>query len=256
MTEQVYFEQPLSERIRTFLRLELLFEQIQHHLKGTTDWDARATLATLNDIWSAFGRADLKTEILKELERQTATLARMESNPGVDRKRLGEILDRLDLLTDRLFSQAGQPMAIFKKHDLLSALRQRSTIPGGTCTFDLPGFHLWMQQPTEQRTEQMRGWLGHVNTIELAIAMVLQLTRGSSTPTREVAGDGTFQRNLDPTMPCQLIRVAIPADAPYFAEISGGKHRFSVRFMEQPDFAERAFQTSDDVPFELTTCVL
>jgi len=180
----------------------------------------------------------------------------MENNPGVDRDRLGEILDRLDLLTDRLFSHAGQPMSQFKKHDLLSSLRQRSTVPGGTCTFDLPGYHLWMQQPAALRTEAITGWIEQVNTLELAISMVLQLTRGSSTPTSEVASDGFFQRSLDPSMPCQLIRVGIPAQLAYFAEISGGKHRFTVRFMSQPNFAERATQTDNPVPFELTCCVL
>lgn len=256
MTEQVYYEQPLNERIRTFMRLELLFQQVHHHLAGDTVWDARATLSTMNDIWSAFGRADLKTEILKELERQTATLARMESNPGVDRERLNKILDRLDLLTDRLFSHAGQPMAQFKKHELISGLRQRSTIPGGTCTFDLPAFHLWLQQPAKRRTAQMQAWVDQVSTIQLAVEMVLQLTRGSSTSVAETAREGFFKRTLDASLPCQLIRVALPAGVPYFAEISGGKHRFTVRFLEQPDCAERAVQTGHDVPFELTCCVL
>ncbi|MEO6696795.1 MAG: cell division protein ZapD, partial [Gammaproteobacteria bacterium] len=34
MAEKITYEQPLNERIRTFLRLEFLFQQIQHTLQG------------------------------------------------------------------------------------------------------------------------------------------------------------------------------------------------------------------------------
>ncbi|MDX1594972.1 MAG: cell division protein ZapD, partial [Gammaproteobacteria bacterium] len=240
MHNRVYYEQPLNERIRTFLRLEMLFQQAWHHLHGDSLWDSRAALNALDDICNVFGRSDLKTEVLKELERQTATLARMERSPGVDRERLGEILDELEVLTDRLYGLSGQPGATLKNHELLGSIRQRSTIPGGTCAFDLPAFHLWLQRPAEERTAELKSWLAVFSPIQQAVELVLRLTRHSATPTQEEATDGFFQRNLDPNLPCQMIRVGVDGDADCYAEISGGRHRFTVRFMAQRKLSERA----------------
>ena len=77
-----------------------------------------------------------------------------------------------------------------------------------------------------------------------------------ATPTAEEAPEGFFQRNLDPNLPCQMIRVAVPGDAGCFAEISGGRHRFTVRFLSQPKLAERAVQVDQPIQFELTCCIL
>jgi cell division protein ZapD len=49
--------------------------------------------------------------------------------------------------------------------------------------------------------------------------------------------------------------VSVPVDIPCFAEISGGKHRFTVRFMEMKDF-DRPFQTTRDVAFLLNCCAI
>ena len=82
---KVIYEQPLSERVRTFLRLEYLFNEFFARLEGPTLWDSRNALASLLDILNIFNRTDLKTEVMKELERQMSTLAALEHAPGVDR---------------------------------------------------------------------------------------------------------------------------------------------------------------------------
>ena len=256
LQNRIYYEQPLNERIRTFLRLEMLFQQAWYHLHGENIWDSRAALAALDDICNVFARSDLKTEVLKELERQTSTLARMERSPGVDRGRLGEILDELEVLTDRLYGLNGQPGVTLKNHELLGSIRQRCTIPGGTCAFDLPAFHHWLHEPTADRATELKAWLSAFGPIQQAIELALRLTRHSATPTQEEATDGFFQRNLDPNLPCQMIRVGVPGDAGCFAEISGGRHRFTVRFLEQPEPAERPVQATRPVAFDLTCCIL
>ena len=74
VTTTIIYEQPLNERIRAFLRLEFLFAQSAQHLRDDSQWGSRCTLSSLLDILSIFGRTDLKTEVLKELERHSSTL--------------------------------------------------------------------------------------------------------------------------------------------------------------------------------------
>ena len=256
MSQKVIYEQPLNERIRAFLRLEFLFQQVRHHLAGTSPWDSRATLASLLDIMSIFGRSDLKTEVMKELERHTTTLARLEQSPDVDRTQLTELLDEMDRLIDQLHAHNGPVGAHLKSNEFLSAIQQRSSIPGGLCDFDLPAFHFWLERPAQERLRDLTAWLDTFDAIGRGIQLIMRLTRGSNLFREQVAAKGFFQRTLDPNIPCQMVRVAVPAGSPYYAEISGGRHRFSVRFMRQASTSERATQTPEDVPFELSCCVI
>jgi cell division protein ZapD len=73
------FEQPLTERMRTFLRVEFLFEQALYHAKDPTDYGTRAAVASLLEILTILGRGDIRTDVLKELERHAETLGRYRS---------------------------------------------------------------------------------------------------------------------------------------------------------------------------------
>jgi cell division protein ZapD len=254
--DKLIYEQPLNERIRSFLRLEFLFQQVRHHLEGSTEWDSRSALSSMLEIMAIFGRSDLKSEVMKELERHTATLARLEQNPEVDSTQLSGLLADLDVLNDQLHAISGPIGARLKTHEFLNTVQQRSAIPGGTCDFDVPEFHFWLQRSADDRLRDLGSWLETYDVIGRAIHLILRLTRESTLFRRQTAAEGFFQKGLDPNVPCQLVRVALPADTKYFAEISGGRHRFTIRFMEQPSVNERATQTRDDVDFELACCII
>jgi len=252
---QVIYEQPLNERVRTFLRLEFLFAQIEHTLMGKSAWDSRATLASLIDVLNILSRTDLKSEIIMELERQITNLSPLEDSPNVDRVKLGQILDEMDLVVDQLHATQGQIGQHLRQNEFINSIKQRSSISGGACGFDLPAYHFWLQQPSETRLQNLQQWLSAFDNIRSSINLILHLIRDSSSPKKETAVGGFFQQSLDINAPYQLIRVTLPAACPYFTEISGGKHRFTVRFMEM-SLDERPAQTSSNVDFELTCCMI
>jgi len=252
---QITYEQPLNERVRTFLRLEFLFAQIDHVLMGDSAWDSRAALASLIDILNILSRTDLKSEIIMELERQIANLTPLEDSPNVDRAKLGQILDEMDLVVDRLHATQGQIGQHLRQNEFINSIKQRSSISGGTCGFDLPAYHFWLHQPSQIRIEHLQQWLSAFNNIRSSINLILHLIRDSASPKRETAIGGFFQQSLDINAPYQLIRVTLPSDCPYFTEVSGGKHRFTIRFMEM-SFEERPTQASSNIDFELACCMI
>lgn len=251
----IIYEQPLNERIRIFLRLEFLFAQIDQTLYGELALESRTALAHLIDILNIFNRSDLKTEVIIELERQMANLTRLENSPDVDHDMLNEILDEMDLLADRLHATQGQIGQQLRQNEFICSIKQRSSISGGTCDFDLPAYHFWLQQMPDNRINELQHWLSEFDTVSAAIKLILQLVRDSASPSDETAVRGFFQQALDSNLPYQLIRVALTETSGHFAEISGGKHRFTIRFMTT-DFAGRPTQTDDDVDFILTSCVI
>ena len=253
--QTIIFEHPLNERVRNFLRLELLFQQAGHFLEGETIWDSRHLVTTLMDVLELFGRMDLKTEIIKELERYATSLTALAERPGVDHGRLDAILERLHELSNRLHSTAGQPGQELQEDPLLAAIRQRSAIPGGTCAFDLPLYHHWLHRPLPERLETQQAWYATLDPVRESVELLLRLLRNSAEPSLELAEGGALQRNLDPATPFQLLRVILPADSPYFAEVSGGRHRFTIRFLAPQD-GGRPAPAEEDIRFQLTCCAL
>lgn len=250
------YEQPLSERIRTFLRLEHLFAKAEHALMSIDPWSSRATLEAIIDIMAVVGRADLKKELIKELERHAATLQGLSRNPNVDPTRLKDVLDAVKGQLASLRSHENSWGQELRDDELLSTVRQRSSITAGTCNFDLPALHYWLQASADQRVDDLRRWLRSFDLLNNSVALCLKLVRESAIATHELAQSGFFQRTLETSTPCQMIRVCLIDDARCFPEISAGKHRFTVRFMSLAATRERPSQTDADVEFDLHCCVI
>lgn len=251
----ITYEQPLNERMRTFLRLEDLFIQTRHTLVGQAVWDSRATLASILEILNIFERGDLKAEVIKELERHNTNLIRLQNSPNVDHQRLATVLQQLQNHTQRLHQQTSRIGQRLRNIDLLITVRQRLVIPGGTCNFDLPVYHYWLQQPVEKRISDLDDWLSEFEAIEQAINLILELTRHSGSPSLEYATAGFFQKPLEPQIPFQLVRVTVGLDYPMFPEVSAGRHRISIRFLSAAE-GQRPVQTNETIPFSLCCCVI
>ncbi len=255
MNTTITYEFPLNERIRVFIRLEQLFQQFNHFLTGETVADKRAALSALLDIMTIFRRNDLKSEILKELDRHANVLNKIANNQSVDTKKLEELLSQLNQTSKKLYATNGKIGTQVMESDLFQSIAQRSSIPGGTCSFDLPEFHYWLEQDEAIRLRDMEHWISPFADIRVAIDLILNFIRNCSSPTQEIAEAGFFQFLLDTNQPHQLLKVTLDKSIRCFAEISGGKHRCTIRFMVPSPDNKRPTQSPDDIPFSLTRCL-
>ncbi len=256
MSDQLIFEQPLNEHIRTFLRLEHLFGQFHQHLNHSSAWDTHSAVKALLDIMSMLGRGDIKRETIKELERQNTNLQSFIEIPGINHGKLSHLIqDQQDCLKE-LHDISGNIGHELQQNELLNAVRQRLSMPGGLCDFDLPLYAHWLNQPHERRYDILQKWFEPFTTLNSAINLILQVIRESTDAIDEVASDGFFQKNLDTNLTCLLIRVILPNDTKVFPEISAGKHRFTIRFLKSTDPSHRPEQEKSDIDFKLACCIL
>lgn len=252
----ITYEQPLSERIRSFLRLEFLFSRAVHLIDDPDPWACRTLIEVIIDVMAVMSRSDLKKELIKELERQAATLDALARNPNVDQERLADVLAEVKGLLVTMRGLESVPGQELRNDELLSAVRQRTSIPAGTCDFDLPAYHFWLQSPAETRVQILNQWLGSFDLLREAVSLCLRLVRESALASRETAPRGFYQETLEGTTPCQMIRVTLPSSSACYPEVSAGRHRFTVRFMHPGDGASRPVQTDDDIDFSLHRCII
>ena len=92
----ITYEYPLSERIRTLLRLEDLFERAAHFFSKEDSLAHHAALLTLFEILEVAGRADLKSDLMQELERQKQVLLALRNNPQIAENVLQQVISDID----------------------------------------------------------------------------------------------------------------------------------------------------------------
>ena len=251
----VIYEHPLNERLRFFLRLEFLFRQARHSMRGEAVWDSHNTLTTLLEILNIVSRIDIKTEVIKELDRISGTLNALTETPDINHETLGQLLAAMSGFKSQLHSMEGPLAQELRENELFKLVIQRSSIPGGLCDFDLPQYRHWLKSGSETRIENLRYWLSTLDTLRLSVELMLKLIRESADPVPQIAEHGNYQQTLATSTPYQMIRVWLPEQSPYFVEVSAGRHRLTARFMEANSSA-RPTQTTDKVDFHISCCAL
>ncbi len=253
---RLLYEHPLNERSRTLLRLSHLFDQFEHNHKAADPWQSRLALQALLEVGAILARADIKSEFIKQIDQQRQALERLTSRRGVDQATLGRVLDDLAATRQRLQQAPGHLGKQLRNHDFLKSVAQRFTIPGGSFEFDLPQLHLWLHRPPARRAAELENWRREVALVADATELLLGLLRNSADPRPQVAESGFYQQNLEPQKrEVEMIQVSLEADLDLYAEISGNKHRFCIRFMEGGAL-DSPTTTEKTVPFELKTCAL
>jgi len=250
----ITYEYPLNERIRTLLRLEDLFERSRHFVARSEPHDHHMALLTLFEIMEVAGRADLKSDLLQELERQKQVLMSFKNNPDIAEEALSSVIRDIEQAAQALFSMTGKIGQYLRENDWLMSIKQRTGIPGGACEFDLPSYHYWLHRPAAERTGQLAAWTGPLYPLRDGTAIILRILRESGKPQAHSAVQGTFQQMLGGKT-AQMLRLRLDQANPVVPEISANKYVLNIRFMAQTD--DPRPRTADwDVGFELTFCNL
>jgi cell division protein ZapD len=248
------YEQPLNERMRTFLRLEFLYKQLLYHSEQNSSWSSRGSISSLLDIVAILSRGDVRGDVLKELERQIFLLDRLRQADQIDEQRLHGVMQNLQQMRGSLNAVGPKYLQILRDDEFLNAIRHRSSIPGGTCAFDIPEYSHWLRQAFPRRSADIVNWMAAVQPLCESVAGLLWLVRNSKQPVRQIATGGVYQHSMKRDNTTSLVRLSLPADSGLYPEISGGQHRFTVRLMRWDDNDNRPVQTDTDIEFELVIC--
>lgn len=249
----ILYEYPFNERIRTYLRLEQLFFRLGELIPGESTLNHHYVIATLFEVMDVASRADLKAELVRDLERQKQVMQGFQGNPAVAEEVLLNVLAHFDKCLDGLRNQGtriGQPLA---ENEWLMNIRSRISIPGGTCSFDLPAYYAWQQADAESRREDLLRWSQVFHPLADSVSLLLRILRDSGPAQKVLAPAGQYRQSLPAGRTFQLLRLEIDRSLRLVPEISGNRLVVSIRFLLQ-DKTGRAHATQQDTTFTLTLC--
>jgi len=249
----ILYEYPFNERIRTYLRLEHLLRRLGELAARSQAVDHHYAIQTLFELMDVGSRSDLKSELMKDIERQKQVLNAYRDNPAILPQALDEFIARLDASFVALNTDTGRVGHGLAENDWLMTVRNRMGIPGGTCEFDLPSYHEWLNRAPESRQRDLAQWSGEFAPLRSALAMLMKLLRDSGMPQKVIALGGQYQQSLPQGRGYQLLRLRLDAAPGLVPEISGNRLLFSVRLLRRGEDG-RLQATGLDMPLEVTLC--
>ena len=253
MAVLVLYEYPFNESIRTMLRLEHLFDRLGQLMARDTPLDHHFALVTIFEIMDVASRADLKSDLLKELERHKVQLNSYRGNPAIAEELLDEVVGRIDHAYGGLIKLAGKAGHSLTTNEWLMSIRSRISIPGGTCEFDLPAYYTWQHFLPMRRRNDLMQWTATLMPLAEGLNVLLSLLRDSGVPHKVAAAAGQFQQSLGAGRVYSLLRMRIDPSLGLIPEISGHRLMISIRLMRQ-DEDGRLKPAQQDASFELTLC--
>jgi len=245
------YEHPLNEKTRLFMRLSYLIKRFNFHLENPTPESCQAAIVVLLELYNLSSRLDVKNAALHVLDVQTQAVRMAEGVEGIDTTRVARILEKLEEKSKRLYSFRGQLGQHLKTHNFLNILKQRASIAGGINDLDVPLFNHWMNQPEENRVVDLRAWARPYVIAYEAVELLMDLIYQGIQTSEEVAPGGFYQATLSHEVDYQIISIGLEDDVEIYPEISAGKQRFSIRFVDASNLEEKGKQIIEDVNFTL-----
>ncbi|MBT0724302.1 cell division protein ZapD [Rosenbergiella sp. S61] len=242
----ITFEYPLNEKMRSWLRVEHLLQQLAASNNGSSPEACLLFLRTLTELLDIFERSELRADLLKELEKQQGKLHQWLTVPDIDVQAVNQLISELSTHSHKV-NVAPKFGTTFKEDRFIGQLRQRLSIPGGYCNFDTPTLHLWLHLPLEKRQAQLNQWYSGLEALHLSLQAILHLIRQSGRFNEVQAHQGFYQHSAEDK---DLIRITLNSDDEIYPQVSGHKARFSIRFFP--------LENDDRVPeillFQLACC--
>ncbi len=250
----IRYEYPFNERIRTLLRLEDLYEKLNYFVAQTDARQHHTAMLTLFDILEVATRADLKSDLIQEMERQKQILLPLRNNPAISEQALDEILRTIESTLTQLHGMTGKFGQHLRENEWLMAIKQRTSIPGGVCEFDLPAYHYWLHLDAQTRQNDFHTWLSPLRPIADGLSVVLKLLRESGQSSQQTAKHGVYQQMLGGKI-AQMVQITLDSNLPCVPEISANKYALNVRFLSS-SVSQRGSTCEQDLAFTLTFCNL
>lgn len=249
----VKYEHPLNEKIRTFLRIEYIWQQLENSLQLENGANCISSLQNLLQLLEINERQDLKSETIKYTDKLIVKFHKIRNQTDVDADKVDDIIEDLAITLNKIKSVVGKLSAGLCSNEWLSMIRQKVLVPGALSPSDLPFLHYWQKFPLNQRLQQLADWQLAFEPLVQSIQKILYFTRKTSNIYEVSSLNGNYQKIMDTQFEPQLITVEIPAKLNTYPEISGNRSRIAIRFL-QTDLIHKSVLFDNNFDFKLAVC--
>ncbi len=228
----INFDYPFNERIRSYLRLEHLFERFFFFALNDHDHLNEMSIFFLLHIIEISDRTDFKNSILKDLEKYNLFLSNLREHSDVSQHKLESMLFNIKNIFSNLTAIHGKLGQVFRDDNLLNTMRNRLSSFGHIVQSDIQLFHFWRKKPRKDRLEDLKIWAKLIEPMYQGLRITLQLLRDSGNYKNARTTSGEYKNLLDGRF-CQLMSIQIDSKYQVYPEIIVNKHVVWIQFFNQ-----------------------
>lgn len=255
-TTGTLYEFPLRDATRLLLRLEVLGQQLKHARRQRgRERNRIAAHAVLSALDLVF-REDLRAHLLQQIYYLQRNYEILRAREDIHQEGLKVVLAELEEFRDELAQLNANEVRTLRFDPVISALRQRDSVTDAVMAVDLPMYQWWLKSGPERCREDIRRWTEAFQPLMDANGRFLELLRQRGEYRDCSASRGGFTASVTRGHELWMVRVAVPADAPCFPQVSGASDssKIHVRFFKTPSAKDAPEPYRADFPFRLAVC--
>ncbi len=247
-THAAIYEEPVDERIRKFLKLENYFIKINEHKIRDSVYDSYAALSTLVDLYQTLSRAEVKRELIREIDFHRSRYQEYIKLENSDKIKLNSIMEKQTVILSTLHNLKSNYLTDLHTDELF----QYSVKHHDTLCSELD---YWLTRDYSYRLNQLNLWLELIKPIENSVYFCLDILRKSSETRENCAKNGMYILKLDSDKKIKLLRITMHSDNYFFPRVSVGPQRATISFMTLNDM-NKFIQIKDDINFVIDLCYI
>ena len=249
--EHLLYEFPCNEKIRTYLRLEALFQRFDWFCEQTSAIAHQAGISALFDLLDATARSDLRHELIQELERQRQRLIAKNASADPDMAaHLAEIGAAIQAVSD---SVGRTTQSVRENHGCRSSARARA-LQAAPANSTCRRCTVWMNTAPEIRRRELQSYVSTLEPIRTGTMLLLRIFRANSHCQSLTAVNGTYQFSMNRNQNCALVQIWLPADSTVVPEVSANKYMLWIRFSRPDENHKLHLARTEEIPFRLGLC--
>ena len=256
MNNFIVYEQPVAENIRNFLKCEYLHEKINSSLSLESIWSIKSSISALLEMSDFSQRINLKVELLKELEKMSFTLRKLNKNNEIELSKFDAYKNEIDRCLINLNDINDNPSKTILDNDFLMLIKSKLHIPAGDNFFDMPSYLNFLTSKKNHIIENINIWSSPFSVFFDSSKLVLDYKRISSKFEKCRSNKSYFEKKLDKNARIDLVRIKIEKDMNIYPDISVNRQNVNAVFKTAFGDNRIARTIVDDIEFELSLSIL
>lgn len=256
MNNFIVYEQPVAENIRNFLKCEYLHEKINSSLSLESIWSIKSSISALLEMSDFSQRINLKVELLKELEKMSFTLRKLNKNNEIELSKFDTYKNEIDRCLINLNDINDNPSKTILDNDFLMLIKSKLHIPAGDNFFDMPSYLNFLTSKKNHIIENINIWSSPFSVFFDSSKLVLDYKRRSSKFEKCRSNKSYFEKKLDKNARIDLVRIKIEKDMNIYPDISVNRQNVNAVFKTAFGDNRIARTIVDDIEFELSLSIL
>ena len=221
------FELPLNERTRKIISIESIFIRLNSQIKSMVEFSEVGCFSSYFNIRAIASRADIKIEIVQELEKLILKKKQLNKN----KKNINQIKNLID--AKKGLEKINLPQGNFYGDDrFLQEIKNSSLTPTGILSSDLPQMQLWLQKlSTKNKQQYFLNKIDPYLPIFESIKVYLNNLRDSITlESVDSSENGLVNYQLNSIFRHDLVQIQLPQKLNLYPNLTSNKYTINLQF--------------------------